>query len=262
MSYTLAELNAIMGGDPKNMNHDVVTAVMTANGTILYGVGVRPNPYAEQQAEWSRRHRTAALRKQITEKIESLFEIRFITPPETSEFIEAIITMTDSRRILEVGTHTGFTTLHMLRAVIGKDGAKVVAVEARPSHDKEFWAQFDILQFVEGWTPAVLSQLSGQIFDLVFVDSDHSVEHTAKELDALWPITRTGTIFLFHDVPAWQTPDNPKPVPVRDWLYSQVVSRRFHGLCLPSCEQLDCLDAWGKGYPRECNPGLGIFVRL
>lgn len=243
------------------MDHAKITAMI--GGSENYGKGITPNPFAAQQAEWVRRHQQAGLRKRITDKITSLFEPRFITPPETSEAIEALITLTDSRRILELGVCTGFATLHMLRAVIGKPDALVVAVDARPAHDAEFWAQFyPTLQFVQGWTPEILTKLTnnqiGYGWDFIFVDSDHSVEHTQKELEVLWPQTKAGTILCFHDVPRWQAPDNRTPPPVREWLLRHP---DLEGLCLRSCEQMDCLDTWGTGYPIDCNPGLGIFVR-
>lgn len=246
------------------MDHDAITKVVTANGTIPYGVGITPNPYAAQQAEWVRRIQTAALQKHITEKIESLFEIRFITPPETSEFIEALVTMSESRQILEVGTHTGFTALHILRAIVGKPGAMLVSIDCRPAHDAAFFTSPEIAPYfrhIPEWTPGCLEKLAGQIFDLVFVDSDHSVEHTEKEMLALREITRPGSIFLFHDVPEWQTPDHRVPMPIVGWLDKMVKSGFFKGLILPTAEQLDCADIWGPGYPKQCNPHLGVFIR-
>lgn len=245
------------------MNHDAITDVITAHRTIPYGVGITPNPYWPQQNEIIRRQEQAASRQIITDKIIAITEPRFITTHETSEFIEALITMTDSRRILEVGTCTGYTTLHMLRAIIGKPDAFVVSIDARPAHDADFWEQFyPTLQFVQGWTPEAIGRLNnnqiGYGWHLVFIDSDHSVEHTIKELEALWPQTVAGTIFCFHDVPRWQTPDNRIPPPIREWLLRHP---QLEGLCLPSCEQLDCLATYGAGYPKECNPGLGIFIR-
>lgn len=246
------------------MNHDEITALITDNGRVAYGVGVTPNPFLKQQKEWERRKQFASVRRILTEKIESLFEPRFITPPETSELIEAIVTATDSRMVLELGTCTGFATLHILRAIYGKPGAKVISIDPRPAHDRKFWDREEfkgVLQHVEGWTPDILSSLHGQLFDLVFVDSDHSVEHTVKELGALWPITRKGTIFLFHDVPEFERPENRVPPPVRTYLLHKVSDGTFQGGIIPTCEQLDCLDAWGPGYPPQCNPHLGVFVR-
>lgn len=246
------------------MNNEAITSVMTGGGSVRYGFGVYPNPFSKQQKEWERRRATRESRGLITEKIESLFEPRFITPPETSELVEAIVTATDSRRILELGTCTGFTTLHILRAILGKPDAKVFSVDARPAHDQEFWNRndwADHIAFIEGWTPEVLKRFHGMTFDLVFVDSDHSVDHTVKELGELWNITRKGTVFLFHDVPEWQSPDIRFPVPIRSYLTGKVLDGTFEGGVIPTCEQLDCLAVWGEGYPPQCNPGLGVFVR-
>lgn len=246
--------------------HAEVTRVMTSQGP--YGTGVFPNPYWPRQAEVKRRHEHAGVRQLLTHKIEALTEPRFITTHETAEFIEALITMTDSRRILEIGTCTGYTTLHMLRAVIGKPGASVVSIDARPAHDRKFWAREEfggVLEFIEDWTPQILSQLKGprqiankEMFDLVFIDSDHSIEHTEKELAELWGLTRPGSLLLFHDVPQWQTPDNRTPPPVREWLLRHP---QLEGLCLRSCRQLDGIETWGPNYPMECSPGLGVFIR-
>lgn len=244
------------------MDHDVITAAL--GGAEQYGKGITPNPFAPQQKEWVRRRDTATTRDALTKKIVSMFEPRFITPPETSECIEAIVTMTDSRQILEVGMHIGFTALHILRAIVGKEGAKLTSIDARPSHDKQFFESWEIapwFEFIAGWTPDAFKPLKGRIFDLVFVDSDHSIEHTSKEVEVLWTLTKPGAIFLFHDVPEWQTPDNRVEPPVRKWLWDRVALGSFRGGILPNCEQLDCLDAWGAGYPKQCNPHLGVFVR-
>lgn len=243
--------------------HDAITAAL--GGKENYGKGITPNPFAVQCVEWARRVEYDVTRLRITEKIRSLFEPRFITPPETSECIEAIATMTDSRKILELGTCTGFTSLHILRAIVGKCGAQLVSIDARPAHDREWFERTEIapwFKFIEGWTPQVLDTLTGyKWFDLVFVDSDHSVEHTQKELGALWRLTRKGTIFCFHDAPEWQSPSNQTPAPVRTYLESKVADGTFKGLVLPTCEQLDCLAEWGAGYDPRCNPHLGVFIR-
>ena len=245
----------------EHMDNAGITQIMTNGGTTPYGRGAVPNPFVKQQKEWVRRKAHAKTLRAITDKIESLFEPRFITPPETSELIAAIVTASGVLRVLELGTCTGFTTLHILRALWGKDGASIVTVDARPAHDQAFFDRFSILRFVEGWTPQVLTDLPGAPFELVFVDSDHSVEHTAIELDALWPITKQGTIFLFHDLPEWHTPSSRVAVPVRDYLLGKSRDGTFQGGILPTCEQLDCLAVWGQGYPPQCNPHLGIFVR-
>jgi predicted O-methyltransferase YrrM len=246
------------------MNHAAITAIITGNGARKYGTGMENNPYADSENEYVRRHQQALLRQLLTEKIKMIMEPRFITPPPTSEFIEAVATITDSRQILELGSLTGFTTMHLVRSIVGKENAKVVSVDCNPEYDREFFSKPEVARWVEflhGRTPEVLTQLQGRKFDLVFIDTDHSVEHTQKELAALLPITKPGTILLFHDVPEWQTPTNRVPPPIRTWLLEQVDKKLFYGFVLPSCEQQDCLATWGPGYPKECNPGIGVFIR-
>lgn len=253
------------------MNHDHVTSILTDNGTIPYGTRSTPSPYVKDCKEWERRKVWATPRQMITDKILALFEPRFITPPETSEYIEALVTMTDSLKILELGSCTGFTSLHILRALWGKPMSALVTIDARPAHDHDFFLKLSqadgapSLVMHSGWTPACLA--SENIthyapYDLVFVDSDHALDHTKKEFAALWQITRPGTILLFHDLPAWSDPTNKKPPAVRVWLEELVRDGQLlTGLVLPTAEQLDCLDAHGVGYAPQLNPHLGVFIR-
>lgn len=242
--------------------HNRVTA--SIGGAENYGKGIDPNPWVGRMPEYQRRHEQRAMRDLLSRKILMLTEPRFITCSETSELMEALITMVGAKKILELGTHTGRSTLHFLRAVVGISGAEVVSIDARPTHDKEFFAQPGIAEhfrFISGWTPDCLDQLAGQIFDFVFVDSDHSVEHTQKELGALLKITRPGSMFCFHDCPAWQTPSNRVPPPVRTYLLELIQKGEFSGMMLPSPMQLDCLEEWGNSYPAQCNPGLAVLIR-
>lgn len=239
--------------------HEQVTA--SIGGHDNYGKGIEPNPWVEKQATWRRRNTLIMHRLSLSLKIERLFEPRFITGVETCELMEALIAMIGARQILELGMHTGFGTLHMLRAIAGIEGAKVVSIDARPAHDREFFSKLEQFEFIEGWTPDTLLKLHGRIFDFVFVDSDHSVEHTQKEIEGLKPITRVGTMFCFHDVPEWKTPSQPVSPPVRDYLKSLIASGEFSGLLLPSPAQLDCEEEYGKGYDNRCNPGLAVMVR-
>lgn len=242
--------------------HTAVTA--SIGGSENYGRGIWPNPWVPKQAEWARRAEWSSYLNAITRKIQMLFEPRFITFPETCELMEALITMIDARQILELGTCTGFGTLHMLRAIIGKKGAKVTSIDARPAWDKDFFATPPISDFVEliqGWTPDALSQLRGRIFNFVFVDSDHSIEHSQKELHAILSLTQKGSMICFHDVPEWRTPGVQQPPPIRPWLEGMIASGLFSGMLLPSPNQLDCEEEYGPGYDRRCNPGLAVLIR-
>lgn len=242
--------------------HDRITA--SIGGAENYGKGIWPNPWVEKQTEWKRRVENAALLDSLTLKLRKIFEPRFITGVETCELMEALITMTGAKQILELGTCTGFGTMHLLRAIVGIPGAKVVTIDARPAWDKEFFHSETLhpwVEMMEGWTPETLKHLNGRMFDFVFVDSDHSVEHTQKELEALKPITHIGSMICFHDCPEWKTPSQRFAPPVREYLQSLIASGEFSGMMLPSPNQLDCEEEYGKGYDSRCNPGLAVLIR-
>lgn len=224
----------------------------------------RGSSSTSQELEYQRRHIHKTALTLISEKILHLHEPRFITPPPTTEFLEALVTMADARLILELGTYSGFGTLHLIRSILGKSGGKVVSIDCRPEHDKAFFSRPEIAPWFEHiaeWTPQCLEQLKGRIFDFVFVDSDHSVSHCEKELAALIEITRPGSIFTFHDCPKRQTADAIEDGVIYQWLESKVESGLFKGLVLPTCEQIDCLAAFGPGYDSRLNPHLGVFIR-
>jgi len=242
--------------------HRDVTA--SIGGSENYGKGIEKNPWVNKQAEWRRRaDNRFRIERELSLKMEMIFEPRFITGVETCELMESLITMIGAKQILELGMHTGFGSMHMLRAIVGKDGAKLTSVDARPAHDREFFASLgEHFEFIEGWTPDVLSRLAGRQFDFVFVDSDHTVEHTQKELEALMPITHPGTMICFHDVPEWQTPSHRAEPPVRTYLRELIESEKFSGMLLPSPRQLDCIEEYGDpNYPIQCSPGLAVLIR-
>lgn len=244
--------------------HRICGEIIFNKGLPNEALGAVPNPFIPHCKEWARRKENKETIDLITAKIESLFEPRFITPPETSELIERLITASDAHRILEVGMYSGFGSLHMLRAITGKPNALLTSIDCRPAHDREFFARPEItknFRFIEGWTPGILSTLKGENFDMVFVDSDHTIEHNEAERKMLMEITNPGSIWLFHDLPKWNRPDNRQETEVRKWVNGLVASGFMEGLVYPTPEQLDCVRMWGRGYPRECSPHLGIFIR-
>lgn len=215
------------------------------------------NPDLVNCDEYSRRENHSETLALLSEEIRKLYEPKFITADHTSEFIEALVRMSDAKQILELGMYSGYTTLHMLRAIVGKQGSKVVSIDARPAHDREFFSQFEQqgwFEFIQGWTPQCLSQLGGRVFDLVFVDSDHTIDHTEKELSALMNITRSGSLILFHDAPKY-----PNAV-IYQWLESKVQQGVLKGLILPTAPQQDVTNLYGRDNV-DARPHLGVFIR-
>lgn len=211
---------------------------------------------------YSRKVEFAEVFAKIQAKIEELFDWHWVNYPEESELIEAVIRNAEAKNVLELGMYTGFTSLHMIRAVYPH--GKVVSIDARVMHDVQWFEQPDIarcFEFIHGHTPEIFPALAGRTFDLVFVDSDHSVEHCEKEVFGLWPYTHKGSIFMFHDLPRIQRPDATEDCPLWKWAYSLVERGHFHGVILPSVYRIDCAREFGENYNRDLNPHMGIFIR-
>jgi predicted O-methyltransferase YrrM len=99
--------------------------------------------------------------------------------PDTGAFLAVLVKAIQARRILEVGTSNGYSTLWLADAVASIDGT-VTTIELSP--DKAALAQqnfaraglLDRIEQREGDAGAVLAALPDAGFDLVFLDSKRS----------------------------------------------------------------------------------------
>jgi predicted O-methyltransferase YrrM len=93
---------------------------------------------------------------------------------ETGRLLATLVAALAPRRVLEVGTAIGVSTLHMARA-LGPDG-RIVTLERDPgriAQARDFWARAavaDRIELVEGDAMQSLRDLDGP-FDLVFLDA-------------------------------------------------------------------------------------------
>jgi caffeoyl-CoA O-methyltransferase len=114
---------------------------------------------------------------------------------DTGMFFSILLKAIKAKRVLEVGTSVGFSTLWLADAV-GKDG-KVVTIEMDPlkiERAKENFRQTGIDKLVEirqGVALDVLRRLKGR-FDFVLLDADK--ENIIKYFDLVLPLVRAGGI--------------------------------------------------------------------
>jgi predicted O-methyltransferase YrrM len=93
---------------------------------------------------------------------------------ETGRLLATLVAALRPRRVLEVGTAIGYSTLHMAREL--DPGARIVTLERDPqriAQARAFWARggvADRIDLVEGDALASLASLDGP-FDLVFLDA-------------------------------------------------------------------------------------------
>jgi predicted O-methyltransferase YrrM len=99
--------------------------------------------------------------------------------PDTGEFLAVLVKATQARRILEIGTSNGYSTLWLADAAASIDG-HVTTVEMSPQKIAMARQNFErggLAQRItqrEGDAGALLAQLGDGRFDLVFLDSKRS----------------------------------------------------------------------------------------
>lgn len=121
---------------------------------------------------------------------------------QQGKFLNLLATATGARRILEVGTLGGYSTIWLARAV-GAEGA-VVTLEYEPKHAEVAAANLDRaglgdrVQVLVGPASTTLPTLAGQTFDLVFIDADK--ENNVTYLDWAVQLTRPGSVIVVDNV--------------------------------------------------------------
>lgn len=112
------------------------------------------------------------------------------SPPEESQFIALLLRLFNAKRIIEVGTFTGYTTLIMAQT-IPSDG-KIYACdisEKWTSIGRKYWEEAGVEEKIElNISPAIetlerlLSEGLANTFDFIFIDADkdHYVEYYEK----------------------------------------------------------------------------------
>ena len=99
--------------------------------------------------------------------------------PDTGEFLAVLVKATGARRILEIGTSNGYSTLWLADAAAPVDGA-VTTIEL--AHEKIEMARTNFaragldtrITLLEGDAGAMLDNLFDASFDLLFLDSKRS----------------------------------------------------------------------------------------
>jgi caffeoyl-CoA O-methyltransferase len=144
-------------------------------------------------------------------KVEPDQEMLAITA-DTGIFFSVLLKAIRARRILEVGTSAGFSTLWFADAIGKNRNTKIITIEMNPQ--KVEWALknfkeagFDkIIEIKQGLALDLLQNLKGK-FDFVFLDADK--ENIIRYFDLVLPSVRIGGIIAADNM---LYPDHFRPV--------------------------------------------------
>ncbi len=121
---------------------------------------------------------------------------------QQGKFLSVLAGAIQARRILEIGTLGGFSTIWLARGV-GPHG-QVVTLEYEPNHAEVARANLqragvaDRVQVVVGAALETLPTVTGDPFDLVFIDADK--EHYVEYLQWAVRLARPGALIVVDNV--------------------------------------------------------------
>ncbi len=127
---------------------------------------------------------------------------RIAVSAQQGKFLSLLAGAIQARRILEIGTLGGFSTIWLARGA-GADG-RVVTLEYEPTHAEVARANIeragvgDRVEVVVGAALETLPTLTGGPFDLVFIDADK--ENNVGYLEWALRLTRPGSVILVDNV--------------------------------------------------------------
>lgn len=119
--------------------------------------------------------------------------------------LEILVRLTHARRVLEIGTLGGYSTIWMARALPA--GGRIVTLESDPHHAAVARGNFaradiaDRIELREGPALQSLAALAGEgapPFDLVFIDADKP--SNPEYLACALTLTRAGSVILGDNV--------------------------------------------------------------
>jgi len=121
---------------------------------------------------------------------------------QQGKFLSLLAGAIRARRILEIGTLGGFSTIWLARGA-GPDG-RVVTLEYEPKHAEVARSNLQRagvgarVEVIVGAALDTLPTLNGDPFDLVFIDADK--ENNAAYLDWAVRLARAGSVILVDNV--------------------------------------------------------------
>lgn len=116
-------------------------------------------------------------------------------------FLSFISKMLAPRRILEIGTYTGYSALCLAEGL--KEDGKIITIDIEPETGriaKEFWSQTVYENHIDARLGNALEIVPAleETFDLVFIDADKA--NYSNYFDAVFPKTRKGGLIIADNV--------------------------------------------------------------
>jgi len=150
--------------------------------------------------------RESPLLRRLREETAQLPMARWQIAPEQGQFMALLVQLTGARKILEIGTYTGYSALCMAQAA-GEEG-RLICCDLPGDYNtvaERYWAEAGVAERIDLRLAPALETLNalergGQVesFDLIFIDADKA--NYTVYLEHALVLARRGGLILFDNV--------------------------------------------------------------
>ncbi|AZC20015.1 MULTISPECIES: O-methyltransferase [Pseudomonas] len=149
--------------------------------------------------------RDTPLLRRLRDETQALPTARWQVAPEQGQFLALLVKLIGARRILEVGTFTGYSALCMAQVLPG-DGS-LVCCDLPGDYNataRRYWQEAGVQQLIDLRLAPALETLAsleqqgqGNSFDLIFIDADKA--NYPAYLEFALRLLRTGGLVVFDN---------------------------------------------------------------
>lgn len=150
--------------------------------------------------------RESPLLKRLREETAHLSMSRWQIAPEQGQFMSLLVQLTGARRLLEIGTFTGYSAI-CLASAMPSDG-KLICCDLPGDYNaiaRRYWHEAGLLERIDLRLAPALETLTalerggqGDSFDLIFIDADKA--NYPVYLEHALALVRPGGLILFDNV--------------------------------------------------------------
>ncbi|BBP75372.1 SAM-dependent methyltransferase [Pseudomonas gingeri NCPPB 3146 = LMG 5327] len=149
--------------------------------------------------------RETPLLKRLRDETQALPMARWQVAPEQGQFLALLVRLTGARRLLEVGTFTGYSALCMASAL--PEGGSLLCCDIPGDYNAtalRYWQEAGVSGRIELRLAPALDTLAelerqglGETFDLMFIDADKA--NYPRYLESALRLLRSGGLAIFDN---------------------------------------------------------------
>lgn len=144
--------------------------------------------------------RETPLLARLRAETQALPEARWQVAPEQGQLLALLIRLIGARRVIEVGTFTGYSALCMAQAM---DGGHLLCCDLPGDYNataQRYWQEAGVAECIElrlGPALQTLATLDAESFDLIFIDADKA--NYPRYLEEALRLLRPGGLVVFDN---------------------------------------------------------------